>query len=717
MSSPICIGILHSQHGPMAVDEIPLIDAALMAVDEINERGGLLGQKIKAITVDGFSDDVSFARGAVSLIDEHNVCAIFGCWTSSSRKAVKPVVEEKHSLLWYPIQYEGLEQSPHIVYTGSCLNQQIAPVIDWAHSVGKCRIALVGSDYVFPRTANKLASSMLAGTCAKVVHESYHPLACQDFSSLMLELKACRPDLILNTINGQGNVHFLTQLQSLPELSEPNLVCSISCSENMFSRLSDGAEGQLACWGYFQSVDTPGNRHFIEQLKLKDYHISSDPIATAYSQVLLWASIVERIGSFDPNDVRRHLVGSSIDSPLGNMEIEANHHIKRNALIGRCDQNGQFETIWQSDGPIEPLPFLGVGHSDLQYKKLILQILSELPEDITIHARLRTEMALRKEIADAMAKNQRQLKETEEIARIGGFERDLKTGEGYWSDTLYHMLGHSPGDFDPSLAAFEEHVVEEDREDFHRAFLTSVAEGKILDYQCRIQREDGEIRHVQIHSAVLHDENGHADHYHGTMMDITKRVLVEEALKESEQQMRLLAQTDELTGIFNRRRFMELALKEVKRANRYPAALSMIMFDVDKFKQVNDTYGHAVGDIVLKSIVDTAYSKARGVDILGRLGGEEFAIVLPNTNLSDATLVAERLRRDVEALEIPVKGEKLRITISLGVSELVGCAIDLDSILRGADMALYKAKDGGRNRVEVLGLDDLDAACTIPGEE
>lgn len=481
----------------------------------------------------------------------------------------------------------------------------------------------------------------------------------------------------------------------------------------MFSSLPGGAAGQLACWGYFRSVNSAANRHFLSRLKHKGDLISSDPIATAYSQVLLWASIVERIGSFAPADVRANLVGSSCESPLGLLKVQANHHVMRNALIGRCNAHGQFDIVWQSDEPIAPLPWLGVEDADLPFKQLILQVLSKLPDDITIHARLEKEVALRREMAIVMSQKQRRLSETEAIARIGGFERDFKTREGYWSDTLFDLLGYAPGAFEPSLDMFESHVVEEDREELQNAFSALVSEGKGFTHQCRVMRADGAVRYIQINTAILREGDGSVDRYHGTVMDITERVLAEKALMDSEQKMRLLAQTDELTGILNRRRFMELATGEVERCSRYSTPFSLIMFDVDRFKVVNDTYGHAVGDIVLKSIIQHACKVARGLDILGRLGGEEFAIVLPNTELAGALIVAERLRKDVADMKIVTKDATIRTTISLGVAEVTDCAQNIDSILKLADLALYRAKERGRNRVEVMVVDDLNAACTL----
>jgi diguanylate cyclase (GGDEF)-like protein/PAS domain S-box-containing protein len=467
-----------------------------------------------------------------------------------------------------------------------------------------------------------------------------------------------------------------------------------------------GADGHLACWGYFGSLDTPSNRAFVEKLKRVGVLVSADPVATAYSQILLWASIVERIGSFDTADVRAHLAGSVVDSPLGRLEIQENQHVLRNAFVGRLDASGLFKVLWRSEVPIVPLPWFGVGNAELPFKGLIMQVLKDLPEEIALRGRLETEVEERRKLAASMAKNERRLKEAELIAGVGGFERDFKTGEGYWSDNLFKILGYTPGAFAPSLEAFWRHVHEDDQEEFQRILAIAVFEAKDMTHQCRIRRADGQVRHIQVHAAVVRDDSGGVDHYHGTMLDVTERALAEE-------RMRLLAQTDELTGIYNRRRFIELANKEIDRATRYGNPFSLIMFDIDKFKAVNDMYGHDVGDEVIKTIVDCGGAIARGVDFLGRLGGEEFAIALPQTDLTGAEVVAERVRIGVERCEIMVQECALHCTISLGVAELTGCADNFDSILKAADLALYRAKDKGRNRLESMRLSDLDIACNI----
>lgn len=330
-SRPLSIGILHSLQGPMAMSEAPLVDAALLAVEEINARGGVLGRPVRMVVGDGQSDPGMFQRHARKLILEDKVAALFGCWTSSSRKAVKPVLEQEDALLWYPVQYEGLEQSPNIVYTGSCLNQQIQPFVEWCVREGRERFFLVGSDYVFPRTANKLIHALLTETRARVVGEAYFPLDCTDFTPLSAQLRACEPDTIVNTVNGAGNAALFAQV--LSGNNHPSNLCigSMSCSEVEFATLGHLASGSLTCWSYFQSIRSEENSRFIAAYRSRfgEERRVSDPIATAYAQVLLWADLVQKTGLVQPRELKPHLTGHGLRTPLGWMEIQANNHVTR----------------------------------------------------------------------------------------------------------------------------------------------------------------------------------------------------------------------------------------------------------------------------------------------------------------------------------------------------------------------------------------------------
>ena len=241
----------------MALSEQPLLDAERMALDEINQRGGVLGCRIEPVIADGDSDPETFAQRAGELLAS-GVKSLFGCWTSASRKAVRPVVEAAGGLLWYPVQYEGLEESPHIVYTGSCLNQQISPAMEWALANVGSRFFLLGSDYVFPRTANKLIRSLveIAARAEPIVAERYVPLGEQDFADVIGEIQRLRPQLVFNTLNGDSNLAFFRQYHAAGLTARQIPVLSVSVAETELQSIADVAAGHLTCWNYFESLDS-----------------------------------------------------------------------------------------------------------------------------------------------------------------------------------------------------------------------------------------------------------------------------------------------------------------------------------------------------------------------------------------------------------------------------------------------------------------------------
>ncbi len=360
--NPIKVGLLHSLSGPLAISEVPVRDAALMAIDEINARGGLLGRRVVPIVEDGESNPDAFAAAARKLLREDGVAAIFGCWTSSSRKAVLPIVQAEEALLWYPVQYEGLEQSPNIIYLGATTNQQIIPAVEYLLSQGKRRFFLLGSDYIFPRTANQIVRLKVAAGGGEVQAEMYAPLNQHNFAGIIDIIEAAQPDVILNTLNGESNVAFFQQLAARGLTAENMLTLSVSIAEEEIRSI--GAEymvGHLAAWNYFQTIDTPENQAFVAAYKARygDDRVTSDPIEAAYVAVHLWAQAVERSGSIDPARVREAAKGLSFTAPSGQVMIDAdNQHLYKTVRIGRVRADGQFDEIWNSGQPMKPDPFL-----------------------------------------------------------------------------------------------------------------------------------------------------------------------------------------------------------------------------------------------------------------------------------------------------------------------------------------------------------------------
>jgi urea transport system substrate-binding protein len=359
---PIKVGVLHSMTGTMAISEKSVIDSTLMAISEINEEGGVLGRRLEAVVADGRSDAPSFAQEAERLITKECVSVVFGCWTSASRKTVKPVFERHNHLLFYPVQYEGLEQSSNIVYTGAAPNQQIQPAVEWCCRELKARkFFLVGSDYVFPRTANAIIRAQLAGLGGEVCGEEYLPLGGTDFKAIVEKIVSAQPQIILNTINGDGNLAFFDDLRAVGVTPDRIPTLSFSIAEDeLRSMRTTAMAGDYCAWNYFQSVDTSANRAFVERFRTLygRNRVTDDPMESAYFGVRLWAQAARAAGSEAPAAVRAALGGQTLAAPEGAVRIDgATQHTCRKVRIGRIRKDGQFDVIWTSPLPVPPEPF------------------------------------------------------------------------------------------------------------------------------------------------------------------------------------------------------------------------------------------------------------------------------------------------------------------------------------------------------------------------
>lgn len=358
---PIKVGILHSLTGTMAVSEKPVVEATLAAIEEINLRGGVLGRKIVPIVVDGASDWPTFARGAEKLILQDGVSVVFGCWTSASRKTVKPIFEKYDHLLFYPVQYEGMEESPNIFYLGAAPNQQIVPGFKWAFDKLGKRFFLVGSDCVFPRAANAIIRDQAKALGAQIVGEEYLELGARDVDGIVRKIAEARPDVILNTINGDTNFAFFRALAGLgiPPEKMPVLSFSVSECELQNMDMRDVA-GHYAAWNYFQSVNTPENADFVARIKAKlgADRVVGDPMEAAYAGVRLWASAAEDAGTFSPAEVRNALKNQSINAPEGFVHLDSkNQHAWKTVRMGKIRPDGQFDVVWSSHWPVKPKPY------------------------------------------------------------------------------------------------------------------------------------------------------------------------------------------------------------------------------------------------------------------------------------------------------------------------------------------------------------------------
>jgi len=358
---PIKVGILHSLSGTMAISEKSVVDATLLAIEEINDQGGLLGRKVRPIVMDGRSDWPTFAELANKLVVEKKVSVVFGCWTSASRKTVKPVFEQHDHLLFYPVQYEGLEQSPNIVYTGAAPNQQIIPAINWCYAnLGK-RFFLVGSDYVFPRTASAIMRDRIGELGGEIAGEEYVLLGSKQVEGMVQKILETRPDVILNTINGDSNVAFFRQLGKAGITPDKIPTMSFSLAEDELLVLGvANMTGNYACWNYFQSIDSEQNRSFVKRFRRRygSYRVTDDPMEAGYFGVYLWAEAVKRAGTPDPKDVRKAVGGLSFRAPEGLVSVDPDtQHTRKSVRVGRIRPDGQFDIVWRSEEPIFPEPF------------------------------------------------------------------------------------------------------------------------------------------------------------------------------------------------------------------------------------------------------------------------------------------------------------------------------------------------------------------------
>jgi urea transport system substrate-binding protein len=356
------VGVLHSLSGTMSISEVAVRDAELLAIKEINAAGGVLGRQIEPIEEDGASDWPTFAEKAEKLLTVDEVSAVFGGWTSASRKAMLPVFEGLDGLLFYPVQYEGLEASPNIFYTGATTNQQIIPGLDYLKEQGLTRVYLVGSDYVFPRTANKIIRAYAEANGMEILDEAYLPLGETDTATLVSKVEEAAPDVVFNTLNGDTNVAFFKEFTAKGITAEDIPTLSVSVAEEEVSGIGvDNIVGHLVAWNYYQTTDTPENAEFVEAFKAEygEDRVVADPIEAGYNAVYIWAAAVEAAGSFDVEAVREAAKGLELDTPEGTVTVsDWNQHISKTARIGRINAEGLIDEVWASDGPIEPDPCL-----------------------------------------------------------------------------------------------------------------------------------------------------------------------------------------------------------------------------------------------------------------------------------------------------------------------------------------------------------------------
>lgn len=359
----IKVGVLHSLSGTMAISETTLKDTMLMLIEEQNKKGGVLGKKLEPVVVDPASNWPLFAEKARELIQKDKVAAIFGCWTSVSRKSVLPVVEELNSILFYPVQYEGEESSKNVFYTGAAPNQQAIPAVDYLMANGVKRWALLGTDYVYPRTTNKILEAYLKakGVPASDIMVNYTPFGHADWQSIVSDVKkfgsAGKKTAVVSTINGDANVPFYKELGNQGISAQDIPVVAFSVGEEELSGIdTKPLVGHLAAWNYFQSVESDENSDFIEQWHKftgKESRTTNDPMEATYIGFNMWLKAVEKAGTTDPEKVQEALIGVTVPNLTGGYAaMMPNHHITKPVLIGEIQDDGQFEVVSETKGTV-----------------------------------------------------------------------------------------------------------------------------------------------------------------------------------------------------------------------------------------------------------------------------------------------------------------------------------------------------------------------------
>jgi urea transport system substrate-binding protein len=359
---PIKVGILHSLSGTMAISETTLKDVMLMLIEDQNAKGGVLGRPLEAVVVDPASDWPLFAEKARELLTVHEVAAVFGNWTSVSRKSVLPVFEELNGLLFYPVQYEGEESQRNVFYTGAAPNQQAIPAVDYLMENEEVeRWVLAGTDYVYPRTTNKILEAYLKlnGVADEDIMISYTPFGHSDWQTIVSDIKnfgsAGKKTAVVSTINGDANVPFYKELSNQGIMAEDIPVVAFSVGEEELAGIDTGPlVGHLAAWNYFQSVESDANTEFVAKWKAfigDDARVTNDPMEAHYIGFNMWVKAVEAAGTTDPDAVIDSIIGVAVPNLSGGISaMMPNHHITKPVLIGEIQDDGQFEVVWSTSG-------------------------------------------------------------------------------------------------------------------------------------------------------------------------------------------------------------------------------------------------------------------------------------------------------------------------------------------------------------------------------
>jgi urea transport system substrate-binding protein len=647
----------------MALNETSLRDVLLMEIDRVNGAGGLLGKQLEPVVRDPRSDWMSYRDLAHTMIYEDGVEVMFGCWTSLSRKSVLPVVEEADILLFYPMQYEGEEQSRNIFYLGAPPNQQAIPAVEYLMSPeggAFDRFFLIGTDFIYPRTTNGFLKSFLRakGLPDASFPEAYYPFEHTDWSATTESLRNFRAGgrgVVLSTLNGISKQSFYraVRLSGFSPADLPILDFSISEAELQVLDPIDVA-GHFGCWGYFMSHPAPENAAFIETW----HRFTKDPTRPVYDPMeaavvgfRMWCKAVTEAGTTETRTVRQFMYGQSVTSLTGGTCVMGvNHHVNMTLFVGRAGTDRQFEIVWQAPRPVFGDPWAATHLiADATATTAQRDLLDALPTPLIV------------------------------LGLDGSVRYRSTSTHDYFGATIapQHLR---------ALLDVADHIPFQQ----FRSSQTTLPEIALNDNYGRRRNLTVSARRM-----VFAGEEA----YLLSFSDVTHVREVEAQLRLLNTELHRLATTDPLTGLTNRREFLTAVQNELRRMQRHARPAALFMLDIDHFKRLNDLYGHDVGDRALVEVARQVRHMLRSHDVFARLGGEEFAAFLPETDIDSALQTAERVRASVAALRLTVDHQPIGFTCSIGVTILDPLADTPESALKRADAALYAAKAAGRDRV------------------
>lgn len=369
---PLRVGVLHALTGEMSVSETALVDAVRLAAEEINAQGGLLGRQLELVVVDTQSDDSRLADETERLFIQEHVSVLFGCWTSSCRKAVKPIVERLDQLMFYPVRYEGMEESQNIIYTGAVPNQQLVPGTSWGMKQFGKRVSLIGSNHLFSQTSNLILRDLITMSGGEILAEHTLDTNSLNDTQWIEDIKLHKPHIILNTLVGKLNALFFLALEQNGLTDLP--VVSFGVGEGELQAWGGTRLSQhYGVWSYFQSLPDESNRRFVAAFKARfgNDRVTSAPIEAAYVSVHLWANAVRNEDSLDPKRLKYSISRQSVPSPSGIASLDSiSHHLWKMVRVGHVKPDGQFEQVFASQGPVRPFPWL-INHSRQEWKAMI----------------------------------------------------------------------------------------------------------------------------------------------------------------------------------------------------------------------------------------------------------------------------------------------------------------------------------------------------------